>query len=69
MRKDFTPSERVAIGRSIEAELGNRKGQRTDLAAQPPPNLAEVAETRELAAQRAGYGGRFRPMASNPAGP
>jgi ParB/RepB/Spo0J family partition protein len=30
VRKDFTASERVAIGRSIERRLGNRQGQRTD---------------------------------------
>ena len=30
IRKDFTPSERVAIKRSIEKEIGNRQGQRTD---------------------------------------
>jgi len=32
-RKQFTPSEREAIGRAIEAELGKRQGQRTDLPA------------------------------------
>jgi ParB-like chromosome segregation protein Spo0J len=32
IRKDFTPSERVAIGRPIEAEIGKREGRRTDLA-------------------------------------
>src|SRR5215471_21571590 len=30
-RKQFTPSERAAIGKAIEAQLGNRHGQRTDL--------------------------------------
>jgi prophage antirepressor-like protein len=30
MRKDFTVSERVAIGKELEAYLGNRQGQRTD---------------------------------------
>jgi len=30
VRKDFTPSERVAIGTAIEEQLGNRQGQRTD---------------------------------------
>jgi ParB-like chromosome segregation protein Spo0J len=56
IRKEFTPSERVAIGKALEAEIGNRSGQRTDL--QPPPNWAEVthgAETREIAAQKAGF--------------
>jgi hypothetical protein len=31
IRKDFTPSERVAIARAIEEQIGNRRGQRTDL--------------------------------------
>ena len=31
IRKDFTSSERVAIGKALEAELGDRQGQRTDI--------------------------------------
>jgi hypothetical protein len=31
LRKDFTSSERVAIGKALEAELGDRQGQRTDI--------------------------------------
>jgi hypothetical protein len=31
VRKDFTTSERVDIGKEVEAELGKRQGQRTDL--------------------------------------
>lgn len=57
IRKDFTPSERVAIGKAIEAEIGKRQGQRTDL--ELPENLPEVqpgAETREIAAEKAGFG-------------
>ena len=30
IRKDFTPSERVAIAKAIEKQIGNRQGQRTD---------------------------------------
>jgi ParB-like chromosome segregation protein Spo0J len=30
IRKDYTPSERVAIARAIERQIGNRRGQRTD---------------------------------------
>jgi ParB family chromosome partitioning protein len=30
IRKDFTPSERVDIGKALEAEVGDRRGQRTD---------------------------------------
>ena len=58
IRKDFTPSERVAIAKALEAEIGKRQGQRTDK--ELPPNLAEVApgvETRDVAAKRAGFGG------------
>ena len=29
IRKDFTVDERVAIGRAVEAEIGDRRGQRT----------------------------------------
>ena len=58
--KSFTPSERVAIGLAVEAELGNRRGQRTDLAGGGlPQNFAEVPqgkETREIAADKAGFG-------------
>jgi ParB-like chromosome segregation protein Spo0J len=31
IRKDFTPSERVAIAKAIEEQIGDRRGQRTDL--------------------------------------
>ena len=56
IRKDFTPSERVAIGRAIEAEIGKRQGQRTDKGL--PVNCAEVepgVETREVAAAKVGF--------------
>jgi hypothetical protein len=59
IRKDFTASERVAIGKAIEEVIGNRRGQRTDL--QLPQNFAEIetgVETREIAAQKAGFGNR-----------
>jgi ParB family chromosome partitioning protein len=52
-RKQFTASERTAIGAAIEAELGNRHGQRTDLSA-----IAEElpkGNTIDLAAKRAGF--------------
>ena len=57
VRKDFTQSERVAIGKAVEFELGNRQGQRTDR--ELPENIPEVQpgiETREIAARRAGFG-------------
>lgn len=57
VRKDFTPSERVAIARAIEQQIGNRRGQRTDKElvqkiAQVGPGL----KTRDEAAKRAGFG-------------
>ena len=42
VRKDFTQSERAAIAKAVETELGNRQGHRTDL--QPRQNFAEVKE-------------------------
>nr|WP_263481017.1 ParB N-terminal domain-containing protein [Pseudosulfitobacter pseudonitzschiae] len=59
VRKDFTPSERVAIARAIADEIGGRQGQRTDM--ELPQNIAEVSkgqETREFAAKKAGFGNR-----------
>jgi ParB family chromosome partitioning protein len=68
IRKDFTPSERVAIAKAIEDEIGNRRGQRTDLKSEDqsdliehelPENLPEVEagkETRQIAAAKAGFG-------------
>ena len=52
-RKQFTASERVAIGEAIEKELGNRHGQRTDLAAIAAK--LDCGETVDLAARRAGF--------------
>jgi hypothetical protein len=61
VRKDFTISERVAIGKALELQIGNRKGQRTDLA--PRENFPEVdscpgERTSETAARFAGFGNR-----------
>jgi phosphopentomutase len=57
MRKDFTVSERVAIGKAIEEYLGNRQGQRTDkeLVANFP-QVKPGRKTREIAAEKAGFG-------------
>jgi len=57
VRKDFTPSERVAITKAIERQIGNRRGQRTDR--QPVQKVAQVAsgeKTRDKAAEKAGFG-------------
>jgi protein gp37/ParB-like chromosome segregation protein Spo0J len=59
VRKDFSPSERVAIGKAIEELIGSRQGQRTDK--QLPPHAEEVkpaTETAEIAAKAAGFGGK-----------
>jgi len=56
IRKDFTPSERVAIGKTIEAEIGSRQGLRTDQGL--VGNCAQVGsrvKTREIAAAKAGF--------------
>lgn len=67
VRKDFTVSERVEIGKAVEEELGKRQGKRTDLANENqagllelPQNFAEVAgkETIEVAAGKAGFGNK-----------
>lgn len=57
IRKDFTPSERVAIARTIEQQIGNRRGQRTDK--ERVQKIAQVGpgqKTRDAAAKRAGFG-------------
>lgn len=57
VRKDFTPSERVAIAKAIERQIGNRRGQRTDR--QPVQKVAQVGpgeKTRDKAAEKAGFG-------------
>ncbi|MFC0711748.1 hypothetical protein, partial [Azorhizophilus paspali] len=55
-RKDFTPSERVAIGEAIERELQGRNGVRHDTSA-ARENFPEVAgRSRDLAAKAAGFG-------------
>jgi ParB-like chromosome segregation protein Spo0J len=58
VRKDFTVSERVAIGAAVEVQIGNRQGQRTDV--ELPQDFAEVKgkETGELAAEKFGFGNR-----------
>lgn len=59
VRKDFTPSERVAIAQAITEELGNRRGQRLDI--EHPQKIADVSkgqETRDFAAKKAGFGNR-----------
>ena len=64
IRKDFTPSERVAIGLAVEAELkaqGERRGRPKTAGEDIPVNSPELTgqETREVAAQKAGFGSEF----------
>ena len=56
IRKDFTPSERVAIAKTIERKVGNRRGQRTDQLVGKIPQVTPGKKTREVAAEKAGFG-------------
>ena len=59
IRKDFTPSERAAIGEAVAEQISGRQGQRTDR--ELPRNCAEVepgVETRAIAARLAGFGSK-----------
>jgi ParB family transcriptional regulator, chromosome partitioning protein len=55
VRKDFSVSERVAIGAAVEAELGERRGR-------PKENVQNLAQlpggekTRDIAAEKSGFG-------------
>ena len=55
IRKDFTNDEKVAIGKMIEQQLGERRGNPNFRKDTIPPMLAEL-ETRDIAAQKAGFG-------------
>ena len=56
IRKDFTASERVAIGETLEAEVGSRQGKRTDKLVENFPQVPPGQKTREAAAKKAGFG-------------
>jgi ParB family chromosome partitioning protein len=55
-RKQFTPSERAAIGRAVEAELGAKERRGGDQKSKGPigPN-AEKGRTADIAAKKAGF--------------
>lgn len=55
IRKDFTPSERVAIAKAIERSVGSRQGQRTDQLRAKIPEVTPGKRTREAAAEKAGF--------------
>jgi len=62
LRKAFTTSERVAIGKALEEQLGERRGGDTSKGEQSnPQNSSEWKgkETRELAAKQAGFGSHY----------
>lgn len=59
-RKELMVSERVRIAQAVEAEIGNRRGQRTDLGVEEEPRrpggeVASGERTDDLAAQKAGF--------------
>jgi len=56
VRKDFTVSERVAIGKAVEARIGNRRGERTDKLSQEIGEVQKGRKTSEQAAAKAGFG-------------
>ena len=53
-RKQFTVTERAAIGRAVEEELGDRRGERTDKLKENFPEVSK-GQTRDIAATRAGF--------------
>lgn len=58
IRKDFSLSERVAIGKAVEVELGRRAGRPKARAniVENFPQLTPGMKTRDIAAERAGFG-------------
>jgi ParB-like chromosome segregation protein Spo0J len=64
VRKDFAPSERLAIADAIEEQIGKRQGRRTELRGNCPevglvgncPQVRGGEKTREVAACKAGFG-------------
>jgi protein gp37/ParB-like chromosome segregation protein Spo0J len=58
VRKDFTPSERVAIGKAIEELIGSRQGKRPDDQLRAiSPEVKDGDRPRDIAAKAAGFGG------------
>jgi DNA primase large subunit len=50
------PTERVAIAKAIEEEIGNRQGKRTDLELRIPVSEVQSKRTRDIAAEKSGFG-------------
>jgi ParB-like chromosome segregation protein Spo0J len=66
LRKEFTPSERVAIVAAIEVELRRRERRGRPAKEKPDghPEFRAGAETREIAAKRAGFGSSYTARAA-----
>ena len=59
VRKEFTPSERVAIAEAVRVALGDRRGSNQYVTKEHPehfPDPRSGAETRVIAARKAGFG-------------
>lgn len=65
IRKDFTTMERVAIGKTLEDQLGDRHGERTDLVEPTEEDselsdsghtVVEAGRTTDIVAQNVGFG-------------
>lgn len=55
-RKDFTPSERVAIGEAMEKELQGRNHRPQKESQENFPDLSPQGQTRDLVAKATGFG-------------
>jgi len=55
IRKDFTPSERVAIAEAIKAEIGERRGRPPEEKVDSGPQYSGE-KTRDVVAEKAGFG-------------
>lgn len=55
VRKDFTLSERVEIGGAIEEKFGERRGRPWEIV-EKIPHLISGEKTRDLVAQKTGFG-------------
>jgi len=61
LRKDFTPSERVAIGKAVEEVLGERRGgdrRSEESSVENSTNENYVKRTDQIAAEKAGFGNK-----------
>lgn len=59
IRKDFTPSERVAIAETLKKPIGDRQGERTDKLQHEHAEVEKGRQTRDIVAERAGFGSHY----------